>query len=257
MGALLVYKGYDILVSENERRDLLVYKRYRDKSNIKAALKDFLTPKDEFEGKKVEENYFPQINSNVFISHSHDDEDIAEGLACYLEDKLGLNVFLDGEYWGSCDELLQTVDDRYCLNKNEQTYNYTKRNFTTSVMHMLLAMALARVIQTTECVLFLHTNNTIKRPRYADDKQTDSPWIYYELSISKILKPTMLKRTIELRKKLESDSVPINEEFKPRLPAALDHLAKLSVSSLLCWGNKCIREYKQGERCLDELYRTF
>ena len=51
MGVLLVYKGYDILVSDNERRDLLAYKRYRDKSNIKAKLKDFLTPKDEFEGK--------------------------------------------------------------------------------------------------------------------------------------------------------------------------------------------------------------
>ena len=196
------------------------------------------------------------MKSDVLISHSHNDLSIANKLANKLE-SIGIEVFLDGEYWGSCDEFLQKVDDTHCMNEDRTSYSYRKRNFSTSVMHMLLATALAHVIQKTECVFFLNTRNTILSDEYGAMEQTGSPWIYHELWMTRLLAPSerdMSRRKYKGEKKIvASKRQVILEGLQASLPVPLEHLEQLSMRDFWKWCEFCQYNYKAGD-ALDMLY---
>ena len=56
---------------------------------------------------KIQKSIFPQHDIDVFISHSHADEDEAIRIALSLEN-IGLTSFVDSCVWGYADELLRT-----------------------------------------------------------------------------------------------------------------------------------------------------
>lgn len=62
---------------------------------------------------ELRETVFPIDAYQVFICHSHADEDLALGLAYFLHKK-GLMVFVDSIYWHHYEKILRILDDRYC-----------------------------------------------------------------------------------------------------------------------------------------------
>ena len=78
-------------------------------SNLKEYVKDGV-----IDGSKLSDEWFKTIKSDVFISYSHNDEEIAMVLSGYLEKEFGLNIFVDSFFWGSADALLKDIDDTYC-----------------------------------------------------------------------------------------------------------------------------------------------
>ena len=97
-------------------------------SNLKEYVKDGV-----IDGSKLSDKWFKTIKSDVFISYSHNDEEIAMALSGYLEKEFGLNIFVDSFFWGSADALLKDIDDTYCK-KDCGEYDYQKRNFSTSIV---------------------------------------------------------------------------------------------------------------------------
>src|SRR5690606_26606894 len=83
------------------------------------------------DGSKLQADWFPNIEADIFISHSHRDKDLAIALSEYLYQNFDLNVFIDSCIWGYSDEHLKIIDDKYCLNSDQTTYNYSKRNYST------------------------------------------------------------------------------------------------------------------------------
>lgn len=155
-----------------------------NKKVVKDALERFL--KDgKIDGSAMRDNWFPQISTNVFISHSHSDEEKALKLASWLQE-FGLTSFVDSAVWGYGDELLKQIDNAYCLNPDGDTYSYEKRNGSTSHVHMMISIALAMMIDTAECVIFLNTPNAITS-RDAVSK-TRSPWLLYELGMINLVR---------------------------------------------------------------------
>lgn len=128
------------------------------------------------------EYWFPVKKNDVFISYSHNDQDTALKLAGFLKQELNLNVFLDCLVWGSADELLRKIDDIYCI-KTNNTYDYHKRNFSTSHVHSMLSTSILKAMDHSEIVIFINSANSTYtlKSGFKDEKHTLSPWIYQEL----------------------------------------------------------------------------
>ncbi|MBP5406928.1 toll/interleukin-1 receptor domain-containing protein [bacterium] len=206
------------------------------------------------DGAKLSNDWFPQVEADVFISHSHKDYNVALGLAGILSN-VGLTPFIDSCVWGYANDLLKSIDKKYCKannsmydysKHNHSMYDYNKRNHSTSHVHMMLTIALIKMIYNTECLIFLDTPNLIY-PK--DDIPTDnmdatlSPWIYAEMEMTNLL----TQRTLEEHRK--------KEEFLENLTivhtAKTKNIEPLQISDLIKWSKE---NYESKEAALDALY---
>ena len=225
--------------------------------SIQRSLSSYLDPNGILDGSRIEEEWFPQMNYtfDLFLSHSHKDEGIMIGLAGFLYKKLGLRCFIDSLLWGHCDELQREVDNNCCQhNVEKKTWNYYDRNVSTSYVHNLLMVALTKMMDSTECFFFAKTPaSTLK----SQATHTLSPWIYSELSISKLLRP-ILKRDervmlYESGGKMKHFSLEAQMKFAP----PMEHLISLSWFDILDWVGIVERNRSCGNNVhpLDVLYQ--
>ena len=82
-------------------------------------------------------------------------------LLVFLHSKLGLRAFVDSMVWGSADSLLRKIDDEFCYNEGAHSYNYEKRNLSTSYVHMMLCSSLANMMDKCICFSFINSNQSI------------------------------------------------------------------------------------------------
>ena len=190
-----MYRGFNLKISKyDEIAQSCYYEKgmsllVGQKENIK-NLKEYIDNDDGIlNSSLIEKDWFPSINSHIFISHSHKNEKIAVSLAGYLNEKFGLECFIDSIIWGYSNDLLKEIDKKYCLLENKKTYDYDKRNNSTSHIHTILSMALLKMIDKTECLFFLNTPESIPIEDTINNKSfTSSPWIYSEIKFSEIVR---------------------------------------------------------------------
>ena len=206
-----------------------------DKEKIKEKIDSFEIM-DEEDGNKIQANWFPKINADVFISHSHDDEELAKALGGYIiSEKTNLKPFIDSEVWGYSNELLKSIDNNYCKFENSDLYSYKLRNHSTSHVHMMLSVALMQMISKCRYFIFLDTpnsnenNNTLIKDN--DINKTNSPWIYNELMVTKIIYDTIenTRKNIYVKENLEYFSKKIPISYK----ANTEHLKEIDLKSLI------------------------
>lgn len=219
------------------------------KLKIDTNLKNFFS-NGKLDGTKLSNHWFPQIKADVFISHSHKDFESVLTLAGYLYKKLDLICFIDSCIWGYSDKLLKAIDKRYCTTKNENTYDYDLRNLSTSHVHMMLTVALTKMIYNTECLFFLNTPNSIL-PKDSVKNKTLSPWIYTELSMIKYTdkKSALTHRTLQenFSKSMEYLSVEYDVDD------ILKDLPILNSADIQKWGEQ---KFKNKFKALDYLYEN-
>ncbi len=164
-------------------------------SNMKVQLHEAINPSDGIiDGSKIEKLFFPQCDDfDIFISHSHQDEQLAKKLASYLYDKNNLTCFIDSMVWGNMEIIQKALDDKYCRNQYDHLYDYDYRNQSTSHVHAMLSMSLLRMMQKTECVIFIKTDKSVPLSDGITQK-TLSSWIYQELEFVKNSKLNIPKR---------------------------------------------------------------
>ena len=157
----------------------------KQKQRVSSTLDNYLSYDGSFDGSKIESDWFPQINANVFLSHSHQDEKAVICLAGFLYHTYGITSFIDSTVWGYADKLLKQIDDRYCVQTKKTSggyiYDYNKRNHSTSHVHLMLQGALAKMINRCECLIFVNTPNSLNTKDIGKEDSTSSPWIYSEL----------------------------------------------------------------------------
>jgi hypothetical protein len=249
-----VYKDIDELKLEDYYKRIGERQLKSNKEHIQKQLEAFLIDGKILDGSKIIDSWFPEINADIFISHSHIDNDLALKFAGWLFEKFGLVSFIDSNVWGYSDKLLLSIDDKYSRNVDSKTYNYEKRNISTSHVHMMLSTALTTMIDKTECVIFLETPNSVKPLK--DVVKTESPWIYNEILISKVLRLTRPERVKnKVYSSVESFSkAMINEGVKVQYDLIYDHLHLLTSYNLKELLTKFNKD-KPKEFYLDELYR--
>lgn len=198
-----MYKKFNLKLDNNDRlftNNISLYSKEGESlinRRHESLIKDLILERenldnDEFDGDLVREKWFPQLHFDIFISHSHQDKDMAIALAGWLKHTFNLESFIDSTVWDYCDKLQKQLDDKYCKTDND-FYDYQKRNKTTSHVHIMLTSALTKMLDQTECIFFLNTNHSIPNQRIVNNKQvsdTYSPWIYHELLMSSTLRVT-------------------------------------------------------------------
>ena len=190
--------------------------------NVEAInVDDFQLPDGTINATKVQENCFPQIDANVFISHSHKDENLAIALSGLLAG-CGRKPFVDSKVWKYFDTLLKGLNGKFSRNTHGQ-YDYDDCMKIAGHVHTMLVSSLAMMIKQCNCVVFLNTPNSI-----TEDKNlayTWSPWIYTELLLTRLMLP-------EVRKML-NESRTFSEQVKFMYSLNTDFLKSVNLSDLV------------------------
>ena len=226
-------------------------------SKVQKDLKEFILNNGHIDGTALKEHWFPIIDADIFLSHSHKDLEKVKGFAGWIYDTFGLIPFIDSCVWGYCDELLKEIDNKYCYQPKKDTYSYDKRNHTTSHVHMMLASALTGMIDQCECAIFYNTPNSIlvsDEISKADDikkEKTLSPWIYHELSVLSTIRIREPNREFLMHG--DSNLLEARNELKVEYDVSkfLSSMITLTDDAIVQWSKK----NKTMNHSLDELYR--
>ena len=226
------------------------------KKKIHSQLNTYLIEESQLDASALEEDWFPSIDANLFISHSHKDQDLAIALAGWLYQIFGITSFIDSCVWGYADDMLKMIDEEYCVSKRNDdgsigTYSYKKRNQSTAHVHMILNTALHKMIDKTECLFFLNTPNSIVIDDVISGTATASPWIYSELMFSRMCSKRKLS---EYRQSLQHSAIFEHTELKVKYEVSINHLEDIYDRDL-------IELWKYGSQndplaALDDLYEN-
>lgn len=270
-----MFLGFDLEIDDFER-----FKIYNDvmKNEMKQLdtrcsnflqkyknKKDTSADTDVLDASKIMTEWFPEYeNAQVFISYSSANCIDAQNIAGFLKKEFGLNVFIDSLFWRHCNELLRAIDNRYCWDKQSELYDYNLRNFSTSHIHNMVCASLMRMLDQCECVIFLHTNQSITSeltPNNIIQHTSFSPWIYYELeTINYIQKKIPFRYDKTLKRDFEANTN-LSEQVKIQYPVKLNELNKISSANLFEWKEKYKECATTGEllpeKALKLLYENY
>lgn len=207
----------------------------------------------EINGTQLQEDWFPKLDADVFISHSHSDRDIALSLAGWLAKTFGILAFVDSCVWGHSDELLRKLDDAYCWQPGSKTYNYALRNRSTSHVHMMLASALSQMIDATECVIFVSSPSAVAAESAV--KKVHSPWINYELGMIEVIRkrpPSDHRKSI--KKAAQKTITELAEKIPISYQPSFNSLTHINDKVLELWGDNWRAQREPKTAALDILY---
>lgn len=256
-------KSYTHVVNQINRNKEAINTRIESLFESENDLVDYYADGNKvLDADQIIKDWFPTIKADIFISHSHADEKLAIRFAAWLFENFGLVAFIDSSVWGYSSDLLKKIDKKYCYKKETKTYDYDKRNVTTSHVHMMLSTALNNMIDTTECLFFLNTPNSISLSDEITNEQkfTYSPWLYSELTTASIVE--------KKNPRLERDSQMITEDvrsiikhyssqddLKIKYALNLSELTYLRKDDLKRWATAA-EGYTKDSSMLDILYKN-
>lgn len=265
-----MYRGFNLELSgiESEYKSYDFYKECIDiakanyekkKSECADSLEKLILGKNGvIDGSVVKQKCFPTDGKyDVFLSHSHKDSEFALFIAGLLK-LFHIDVFIDWALWDYCDNLLEKIDDVYCLNKTSLNgkYSYESRNVSTAHVHLMLNVALMEVMDNCECLFFLNTPGSINLK--SDIRcRTKSSWIYSEISMSRMIRKIIPKRLSP--PKLATESVLVCFSKKPEISYDVDlsHLQNIDSDGFWKWIGKILDKSDNAKETLDVLYKMF
>ncbi len=192
-----------------------------NKKDCRDKISQHLIGENTLDGSSIQENWFNTFKVDVFISHSHTDERLANILAGYLHCKYLLNCFIDSNIWGCFEDLVDNI-----------TYFYRNDDHNKNIrlhVHTMLQIALQEMMDKSETVIFLNTENSMTNltNQLSNHNYTLSPWIYHELVVSRLIEKKLPVRTgLANESHFSLDSVRI--AYNP----PIDHLTKLCSNDL-------------------------
>mgnify|MGYP004574395093 CR=1 FL=1 len=215
-------------------------------------------------GTDIQKVCFNEIDADVFISHSHNDKELAIALARWLECKFRIKSFIDSDVWDYVDNLLKTINDKYSDKQYSSTgevcsYNYNSCNRASQHANIMLITALQKMIDKTECIIFLNTDNSIQifNEDYGEISRTYSPWIYSEILSTQIIrkKPLFYYRDYKQpEQRAAFESAEFINYFTFYYDVCLDHLTKINGEKLNSWVINYYGSDNREKYPLDALY---
>lgn len=166
-----------------------------DINRFNSGLKDLINRKT-INGSQLQEYCFPNIEAEIFLSHSHKDRDLANALAGWINESFGLKVFVDSNIWEYSGELLNELNSKYSNKRpngrNRFLYDHESCCKASEHVNTMLSAALHKMIDRVECVILLNTGNSVQVFEDECFDSTYSPWIYSEIMCTQIVRKTPL-----------------------------------------------------------------
>jgi hypothetical protein len=207
--------------------------------------------KDEIiDGTKIQDDWFPEIEADIFISHSGKDVELANAFAGWLNKTFELKCFVDANVWGYSKTLLDKMNS-LLSNKGEEPDG----DLVSQHVNMMLSIALQKMIDKAEAVILLNTDNAIKVRSDTHMEETYSPWIYSEIICTQLIRKKPLLDYRDYTKIFEKYVVETKSQlfalhFAVSYKVSLNHLGTLSEEDLKQWEN----EWKTNKQEYDDKY---
>ena len=216
---------------------------------------------DSLSGKRILDEWFPKIKCNIFISHAHCDERLANALSGWLYDNFNITSFIDSNVWKYIDSLLNMLNEYSDKRPNGLEgwiYDYCKCNRASQHANIMLLMSLQTMIDNVESVFFLNTDNSVNVIGKNGISSTYSPWIYAELLCADLIRK---KPLAEYRNKYFLENFAINAatesraELKITYNISTNNLKSLNEKNLIDWKERYKNEHNVIS--MDLLYKMF
>lgn len=257
-----MYRGFNLNFDLNENKSDDYEKKGKEifnnfRKEIKGKLDSYSLNNGNLSAELIINDWFPNVEADIFLSHSHKDEKTAFIIAGWIYKKLGLKTFIDSAIWGYADNLIDILNKEYCYNEEKNTYDYRTSNNTCSHVNLMLLNSLNKMIDNCECIFFLNTPNSISSKNFIKESRTFSPWIYSEICTTQIIKKKTPQR-LKSEYKMFSAQAKLNESKRSELLIEYDidlsHLIDIDFKSFRKWinTNNIYSKYP-----LDNLYKTF
>ena len=225
-----------------------------DKYTRKAQLRQYLASTDALiDGKTLKEVLFPKGKYHIFLSHSHEDLQIAQYLKAWFNINCSLKCFIDADVWENAYDLLMELDNKYSKNTTGN-YDYDKCTQTAAHVYSMLSMALFEAIDEIECPIFIESSKSITLEE-GIKKSTLSPWIYEEVSYMGKLPHKLPSRIPRMRYfSVGMESVILNEAA---ISDSLQMTHPLDVSGFksIDKADLAMLKYYKKEEALNVLYK--
>ncbi len=254
-------QGFDEKFVAPEDREAYVRKGREStaagKTAVTEALKTIASSDAVLDGQQIQDGWFPNVEADVMLSHSHRDENAVLLLAGWLSHNFGIKPFVDSSIWGYAGDLLRMIDNTYCRNPDGETYSYELRNQSTSHVHMLLTTALGMMIHKTECLILVNTPSSIATKEVVKT-QTFSPWIYAELTMAGIVEEVEPQRRLDEERELTTNRRMAKAAAEKELKVIhtvrnMSRFRRIDPSVLRTWEVGC--GGTKGQETLDILYK--
>lgn len=221
------------------------------KKEVNRKIKEYLLPDKSIDVQRLSEDWFKEVEADVFISHSHKDKKEAIILSGVLYEKFKLKCFIDSTIWGNSLDLLKEIDENYNKLANG-SYSYEGSTWAASNVHLILMIALKKMIDNSECILFLKTPNSIKIDKsIKKEENTASPWIFSEIEIAnsiRIIEPKRYKTTSAENYEFVKD---LKDSLSFSYQANLDQFYDIDDKIFEDW---LVKKTKSNKHSLDILY---
>lgn len=266
-----MFSGFDLKIDKSffEEQGYYSYEKYLEKGKehlneqkLKKEIERIILDK-EIDGTKLQEDWFPTVKADVFISHSHKDHELAEALVGWIDEIFDKKIkcFIDADVWGYQENLLRELNDRLSGKKiysDRISYDYSSCNEVAQNVNIMLSIALQKMIDKTEAVIFLNTENSVKDVDDERQGRTYSPWLYTEIVCSQLIrkKPLILYRDYKRIDKsvYERAEMEFFNAVKISYSVSLQDLIEITTENLSTWKNDYLCSNEE-EYPLDILYR--
>lgn len=218
---------------------------------------------DIIDGTRIQDEWFPQIEADFFISHSGKDDELANALAGWIHETFRLRCFIDANVWGYSKTLLEQMNSKLS-NKRKDTdggylYDHESCNQVSQHVNTMLSIALQKMIDKVEAVILLNTDNAVRVCSDTHMEKTYSPWIYSEIICTQFIrkKPLLAYRNYKLVNKAYYgifESVQFAMHANISYTVSLKHLKPLRDDNLIDWKNEYLWNKQYYEYALDALY---
>lgn len=197
-----MYRAFNLKnISFNKHSEDELLMRYNQthknecKENRK-KIEDFILSNFDLDGTALQDAFFPtNLVPNVFISHSHDDEDFAKAFAQYLYNTYNITSFIDSTVWGGFSEL-QNALDSYFIRTRGASYTRNEQYRVISHVHLMLNTALMQMIDRCEAFFLLNSPQSVSIDTIIGDS-TYSPWIFSEIGMYHLIEKSKPKRQVQ------------------------------------------------------------
>lgn len=91
----------------------------KQKSVVRRDLSKYIKEDGIIQVNEIEKEWFPSIKADIFFSHSHKDEKLVIQFAGWLYEQFKIISFIDSCVWGYANELLEIIDNKYCISHQD------------------------------------------------------------------------------------------------------------------------------------------